>query len=351
MTEPISIAVVGCGYFAQNHLQAWKALTSDHANLIAVCDTDPLKAEAAARNFGAKAYTNLETMLDRESPGLVDVVTRMESHLEISTILSRRKIPTILQKPLGPDWAACCTIADTAAKYQNFVAVHENFRFQAPILRVKELLDQGVVGTPSWARISFRTGHDVYQNQPYFYTENRLAILDVGIHVLDLARILVGEVVRVNCETQRRNPQVKAEDTATMLLSHENGTVSVIEVTYEARRLPDLFPATRIEIEGPEGSLILNSDTELAITQHGTLRVEHIENPSESWMTPPFHVLQKGVIETNRSILHALREGQRAPTDITDNLKTFALVEAAYAAAASGNSQRPQIWTRQELIS
>jgi D-apiose dehydrogenase len=344
MSKSIKIAVVGCGYFAQNHLQAWKALKSSGANLVAVCDVDPAKAQIAAQRFGAKAYSNLDEMLNFEAVDLVDVVTQMGSHLEISTTLSHRKIPTILQKPLAPDWKSCCAIADIALAHKNFVAVHENFRFQASVLRLKELLDQDAIGTPTWARLSFRTGHDVYQNQPYFYTEDRLAILDVGIHVLDLARVLVGEVAHLSCETQRRNPKVKAEDTATLLLSHESGAVSVVECTYEARRLPDLFPTTRIEIEGPKGSLILNTDDELFITQGGKLRVETIDNPVDDWMERPFQVLQRGVIETNRSILLALQNGHFAPTDISDNLKTFALVEAAYASAISKTAQRPAIW-------
>ena len=289
MTKAVAVAVIGCGFFAQNHLHAWKALESGGATLVAVCDLDSDKAETAAGRFGAKAYTDLDEMLDHESLDLVDVVTRMSSHLAISTKLAQRNIPTILQKPLAPDWVTCCAIADVAEKYKNFVAVHENFRFQAPLLRIKELLNQGIIGHPSWARICFRTGYNVYQDQPYFYTEDRLVILDVGIHMLDIARVFLGEVARVSCETQKRNSRVKAEDTATMLLSHHNGAVSVVECTYEARRLPELFPATRIEIEGPQGSLVLNSDNELIVTLGGTSYVDKIDNPAESWMTPPFH--------------------------------------------------------------
>ena len=97
--------------------------------------------------------------------------------------------------------------------------MHENFRFQTPLMKVKEVLDSPAsIGEPSWARISFRTGYDIYKGQPYFYGEERFVILDLGVHVVDLARYFLGEVERVSCETQKRNPKVKAEDTATMLL-------------------------------------------------------------------------------------------------------------------------------------
>jgi hypothetical protein len=51
-------------------------------------------------------------------------------------------------------------------------------------VRVRRVLQSRAIGAPTWARIAFRTGYDVYRTQPYFLTEERLAILDVGIHVL-----------------------------------------------------------------------------------------------------------------------------------------------------------------------
>ena len=82
---------------------------------------------------------------------------------------------------------------------------------------------------PNWARLSFRTGYNVYGGQPYLAKEERLVILDVGIHVLDLARYFMGEVDRLYCETQKRNPKIRAEDTATMTFRHISGAVSIVE--------------------------------------------------------------------------------------------------------------------------
>ena len=75
--------------------------------------------------------------------------------------------------------------------------VHENFRFQTPILAVREVLARGTIGRPFFARISWRTGYDVYASQPYLAAEERFIILDLVIHLLDVARCLFGEVERV----------------------------------------------------------------------------------------------------------------------------------------------------------
>ncbi len=66
-----------------------------------------------------------------------------------------------------------------------------------------------------------------------------------------------------------------------------------------------------------------------------------IVNPVAGWMEKPWHVVQKSVVETNRAILEACRAGKKAGTDIEDNLKTCAIVEAAYASAAEGRARRP----------
>jgi D-apiose dehydrogenase len=338
------IAVIGCGFFAQNHLHAWKQLAGEGAELVGVCDASAEKAKVASQKFGAPAFSSVEHMLGAIEADLVDVITRMDTHQDICAKLAKRKIAAIVQKPLAPRWANCVAMADTAKKHESFLAIHENFRFQTPMIKVKSLLDSGAIGEINWARLAFRTGFDVFGNQPYLYDEERLAILDVGIHVLDMARVLLGEVEHISCEAQKRNPRVKAEDTATMLLRHVNGAVSIVECTYMAKRHPDLFPHTRLEIEGTKGSLILESDDTIILSDGSSRQHIEIDNPLAPWMERPWHVVQHSVLETNRQLMMAARLKTKASTDIADNLKTFALVEAAYASAQSKRAEVPLQW-------
>ena len=343
MTTPIRIAMVGCGFFAQNHLHAWHHLRESGVELVAVCDVDKIKADEAAKTFAASAYYSIENMLDVVKPDAVDIATRMETHKALFALLAERSISSIIQKPLAPSWQECMDIAHMAFKHGVFLAIHENFRFQAPMRRIKEIIKSGEIGAPSWAHLSFRTGYDVYRTQPYFYTEDRLAVLDVGVHLLDLARFFLGEVKHLSCETQRRNSKVRAEDTATMLLRHESDAVCIIDCSYEARRMPDNFPQTLVEIEGPLGSIICGADFSLFVTSSGKMRSEDAAPPSLPWGVEPFRVVQESVLAANSHFLSCLQTGQKASTDIDDNLKTHALVEAAYRAAASGRAEKPPV--------
>ena len=162
-------------------------------------------------------------------------------------------------------------MTDAARAAGVFLAVHENFRFQVPIRKAIETLRSGAIGDPTWARISFRTGYDIYSGQPYLMKEKRFAVIDVGVHVLDLARVFLGEVEHMSAEIQRRNPKVTGEDTVTMLLKHVSGAVSVVEVTYESRRMPDAFPETIVEIEGPIGAMALRKGPVMELTANGAM--------------------------------------------------------------------------------
>lgn len=329
-------ALIGCGFFAQNHLNAWHDLRGLGVEIVAVCDIDPAKAKAAANTFGiARHYIDPVALFANETIDFVDIATRMDTHLELARLAAAHGVRMIVQKPMAPEWESCVEIVRCATEAGVAIAIHENFRFQAPMRAVKAVLDSGEIGKPSWGRFSFRFGFDVYATQPYFHEMERLAILDSGIHVLDLARFFLGEVAHLGCETQRRNPKNIGEDTATMLLRHTSGAVSLAEATYEARQVPDPILQTLVTIEGEKGSIKLHEDYRMVVTSGGVARESIVGTPLLPWTAEPWHNLQESVLSTQRSIITAWQAGLAAETSGSDNLRTFALVEAAYKAAAT----------------
>lgn len=339
----IPLGVIGCGFFAQNHLHAWRDLHAAGVDLVAVCDVDPQKAQRAAATFGAaRWYLDAAQMLREEHLGLVDIVTQMDTHQDLVAAAMGERVPVIVQKPFGPDLASCESMVAAADAAGVFLAVHENFRFQWPLRRSLEAVRSGAIGEPTWARVSFRTGYDIYSGQPYLRDVERFILLDVGVHVLDVARLFLGEVDELTAQTQRRNPNVRGEDTATMLMKHRSGAVSVVECTYDCRRLPDVFPQTRLEIEGTQGALVLDAGYRMEITSGGQVTRSEVDAPMLPWSERPWHVVQHSVLATCTDLVEALRAGRPAETSGHDNLRTFALCEAAYEAAASGRATRPR---------
>ena len=336
--------MVGCGFYAQNHLHAWADLRPEGALLSAVCDRDPAKAEAAGARFGVPHFTDMNQMLDKVKIDLLDIATRMDTHQDLAAIAAERGVAAVVQKPFAPTWEECIAIVEKARKHQAWLAVHENFRFASAMRAVKKVLTQGTIGTPNWARLSWRTGFDVYRGQPYLAEEEKLVIQDVGIHILDLARYFLGEVSYLSCETQKRNPKIRAEDTATIMMRHTSGAVSVVEATYGAKRGDDPFPETMLEIEGDGGSAHPHQGREDDRDDAGPDLRGPGGGPLLHWTSRPWHVSQEAVLHTNRHMFERFRAGLPADTSGEDNLKTYALVEAAYEAARSHAAVKPAVW-------
>ena len=126
-----------------------------------------------------------------------------------------------------------------------------------------------------------------------------------------------------------------------MLLRHTSGAVSTIECTYEARRLPDPFPETLLEIEGQDGSIIVDAGCQMTVTSGGQARQEEIGAPLRTWTRHPWHVGQEGTYGACKHFLDCLQRGATAETSGEDSLRTYALVDAAYRAAAEGRAVQP----------
>ena len=130
-------AIIGCGFFARNHLNAWNDVQG--ARLVAVCDIDPAKAEAAAAMTGAKPYTDARAMLAEEKLDFVDIATTMESHEALMALAAEHKLAAICQKPFAPDLPAVRRILERAEAAGRPIMVHENFRFQTPLIATQKV--------------------------------------------------------------------------------------------------------------------------------------------------------------------------------------------------------------------
>ena len=132
MTGRLRGTVIGCGFFAENHLNAWASIPD--VELVAVCDIDPAKAASAAQRFGAgRHYTDAATMLREQKPDFVDIATTVASHRALVELAAAEKIPAIVQKPFGPTMADCEAMVAACAAAGVPLMVHENFRFQPPL--------------------------------------------------------------------------------------------------------------------------------------------------------------------------------------------------------------------------
>lgn len=320
--------IVGCGFFAQFHIDAWRRL--EGVELVAAADPDAARAAAAA----PRAYPSLTAMLDAERLDLVDIATRPETHLALVTEALERGIPTICQKPMAPTWEESRAMAAVAARTGAPLMIHENWRWHPWYREAHRLIQSGAIGSPITycfrARKRDGLGAEPYPDQPYFRAMPRLLIYETLIHPIDTARLLFGDVTHVYAETRRLNPNIAGEDLAFLLLSHESGLLGSIDGNryteggyYEPR--PGSPPLGEATFEGEEALLTLTTEGHL------------LRNGVSVWRNT-VHTGYRGdcVLATQRHFADHLVHGTPLETSAAEYLKSVALVEAAYLSAQRG---------------
>ena len=330
-------ALIGCGFFAVNQMHGWRDLAD--VEIVAICDRDPERLRIVGDQFAvARRYPSAEELFTEGGFDFVDIATTVGSHRALVELAARHGVPAICQKPFAPTLADAKAMVAAAKAAGIPLMIHENFRWQTPILAVKAALDSGAIGDPFWGRVSFRSGFDVFSGQPYLAKGKRFIIEDLGIHALDIARFLFGDAGRMTARTRRINPDIAGEDVATMLLDHDNGITSIVDVSYATKLPEEPFPETFVEIDGSGGTLRLGKD--YTLTVHGAAgMVRSVVAPALlPWASRPWHNIQESVALIQKHWAERLAAGREPDTSGRDNLKTFALVEAAYLSAERGET-------------
>jgi predicted dehydrogenase len=330
-------ALIGCGFFAINQMHAWNDV--DGARIVAICDRDPERLKIVGDQFGIeRRYSDANALFSDGGFDFVDIATTVQSHRILVEMAAQHEVPAICQKPFAKTLADAKAMVAACGAAGVPLMVHENFRWQTPIQAVRKVLDERSIGTPFWGRFSFRSGYDVFSGQPYLAEGERFIIEDLGIHTLDIARYILGDVRSVTARTKRVNPRIKGEDVATILLDHESGATSIVDVSYATKLSKEPFPETLIEIDGSEGTIRLTQGYQLEVANASGSMTADVSPKLLSWASRPWHNIQESVYAIQQHWVDKLKQGAEHSTSGADNLKTFALVEGAYDSAASGQT-------------
>jgi D-apiose dehydrogenase len=334
----LRFAVFGAGFWAHFQLGAWLELPG--VECAAVYNRTRSRAEALARRYGVPAvYDDPEELLRLERLDFVDVITSPPSHPGLVALAAARGVPVICQKPMAEslDEARAMVEACSVAGVPFFV--HENWRWQDGIRRVKTALDSGAVGAPFRARVSHVSDYPVFSKEPWLKDWERYILADMGVHLLDTTRFLFGEARSLSCHTQRIHKDCRGEDVATVMLAMRSGLTAIVEMGYPENHMEhDIFPETHVYVEAENGTIELTKDFWLRVTTaDGT--VARRQPPTRyAWGEPDYLVFCSSIVPCNASFLRALRGEGEAETTGADNLRTLELTYTAYESARTGRT-------------
>ncbi len=333
----LKFGVLGCGFWAHYQISAWREFND--VKLIALYNRTRSKAEKFAKEFGVpKVYDSAEELMADPEIDFVDIITDPVVHSELVHLAAKYKKPVICQKPMANSYEEGKAMVEVCASAGIPFMVHENWRWQAPIRKVKEILDSGAIGEPMRCNIYWCHSFPVFENQPFLANIEKFALADMGVHILDVARFYFGEAQSVYSQIRKVNKSIKGEDMATVIMQMGN-TTCIVQISYSSILEKERFPETFIMIEGEKGSIELAPDYWVKVTNDKKETLSYrVIPPRYDWANPAYDIVHASMVPTIANWLESFRSGKEPETSGADNLKTLKLVYSAYESANTGKT-------------
>ena len=334
------VGLLGAGNISDTHARAARAIPG--VEIAAVCGANREKVARLAHAHGGVAYDAIDAFLAHRPMDIVAIGSPSGLHADHTIAAMRRGLHVLVEKPLDVTRAKVDTVIAEAARAGVKVGVFFQDRLRPDVAAMKELIDAGRLGKPVFA-----SGRVKWYRPPEYYGTSRWrgtcaldgggALMNQGIHTVDLLQWLFGPVARVCARTATRIHAIEAEDTAAAVLEFESGALGVIEAT------TSVFPgyARRVELTGAEGTLILEGDRLVAADLRNAVDVrtasptdlESTASPVVSDCTPHQRVFE--------DFIHAIETNGTPACDAREGRHSVAIVEAIYRSARDGGFQEP----------
>ena len=276
MNKPIRVGMIGAGYMVKLHSLSMRnlaALTDDKRDsfeLMHLVDNNVELAEHEAKRWGwASADSDWRTVTRNPDIDLVDIATPNDSHYEMCLDAVANGKNVLCEKPLALYRQQAAEMARQAKASGKVHMVNFTYRAWPAIGHARQLIRDGKLG-----RIRHFEGHyfQDHNNDPSIPLHWRFqktkagagALGDVGSHIIDLARFLVGDIASVAALTdcfvkERQLPKNKAQmgkvtvdDLAAALVRFENGATGTIKASWA---LPGFKNDVFFEIIGDKGAM------------------------------------------------------------------------------------------------
>lgn len=268
--KPIGVGIIGCGTICMNHLVP--VIHNQRTQLVAVCDCVEEKAKKIATDYNCKYYTDYTDMLGNEEIQVVHILLPHYLHTPVARMALEKGKHVILEKPVGINFQELKQLQETAEKTGLVVGVTFQNRFNPTTIAMKQKVMEGALGEFKGAK-----GIVTWCRDDAYYTESGWrgsiekegggVLINQAIHALDLMQYIGGVVKKIDaCCTNFYHPNIEVEDTATIVLFYENGSVGNF---YATNNYAD-NSAVELEFVFEKGSLRLYEQDLYVITQGET---------------------------------------------------------------------------------
>jgi len=356
----IGIGMLGYAFMGKAHTNAYKTLgymtwpPPFMPKLVSIAGRNAEAVSAAAARYGYESWTtDWHELVSNPDIALFDNGGPNDMHAEPTIAAAKAGKHVLCEKPLGrtaeESFEIWQEVAATGVKHMCAF----NYRFVPAVRMAREMVDAGELGEIRHFRGRYLQdwGSDPTLDTWRFHSDEAGsgALGDLGAHVIDLARFLVGEVEKVSAISCTFVPGRQVDDAIEAAVQFEKGAVGTIEATRLALGHRN---GLQFEINGSKASIAFDLErlNELEIYRDGadggftTVKVSDPDMPFWSWWWPPGHMIgwEHTFVHEIHHLLSAVREdGDVAPYGATfeDGYRAAEVCDAILRSAESGERE------------
>ena len=277
--KKIGIGIVGCGFMGKTHSFGAKTIPLYYDNLpflpclVGACDSNLDAARVMKENNGFKlATSSLDELLSRKDIDIVTISTPNIFHKDnILAALAAGK-HVYVDKPLAASYAEATEVTAAWKKSGVIAQVAHQFRFYPAVIRAKQLINEGRIGNIMSFHGAYLHSGSIAKDKPIGWKQDKAmggggVLFDLGSHILDLLRSLLGDFSEIFASTRVLYPErpnakgemvkISADDSAWILCKLPDGAEGMVEASKIYTGTNDDF---RFEIYGDKGAVRFDSN-------------------------------------------------------------------------------------------
>jgi predicted dehydrogenase len=289
--------------------------------LTAACDVDHTLLDKACNEYEIPlGFNSVAEMAASDEVEVVIIVTPPHVRMSVARLLLENGKHLLIEKPFTESMDEAYAIVELADRCNRQVAVNQNYRWFASAMQMRQLIQDGRLGTPTYAIINDCVWRDEVSG--WRKDTNRLALAVMGVHWLDRFRWLLDDepVAVTSIAAARATLASGGENETTTIMEFRGGAMATLTHSWSSHTRG----ATNFQqVDGPNASLILRGETDLTLRSSAD---------DEHWTFERDFTGSFGA--SLARLLDAVESGEEAPHSARDNLMTMALLEACNQSAA-----------------
>jgi UDP-N-acetyl-2-amino-2-deoxyglucuronate dehydrogenase len=348
----LRFVLVGCGRIAKRHAELLGLGQITGASLVGVCDIDPARAAAFGETYGVPWFTDMGAMFAAIDADVASILTPSGMHADHAIAAADAGLHVVVEKPMAlrlNDADAMIAACDKARR--KLFVVKQN-RFNVPVLKAREALDEGRFGKLVMGTVRVRWCRDQgYYDQDSWrgtWAQDGGVLSNQASHHIDLLEWFMGPVRSVHARAKTALVDIEAEDTAVATVEFMNGALGVIEAT-NAVRPRDLEGS--LSIMGATGSVVIGgfAVNQMLNWQFSEARDEDADVLGRYSVNPP-NVYGYGHQAYYEHVIHCLTHDSAALVDGLEGRRSLELITALYESIETGETVPLQVAVRHSRL-